>query len=904
MANNLLSYNQEWEVSSTVSNEISSLSNLLHYDDKELQSYRRELASIQAEFRRKAIDIEEAKSKIAKARDEFAEKVYTRIAAKMSKEVDKQAAHLKEEREYSKSSYEQQIQLILKKEKQLKDEKLAIKDRKAAIQEELKKTTEGTTEYNALLAALKEENDKEDQLLKDRKELQKKQQEIGYAQLTKERAYQKKEEELQKRKEKLTATQKANDLARQEKELEIQEAEERLKNGEGQKGDFGKLFSKGTDFSSLGDPSAWLSKGVGAIIDVVHKLGDKFDDAFKNAEDVLNTYQAKISTRLEGSGREYKSISEVLRKNLSLSGIVEQKKVLENVGKLVEQGIAYDLEQRAFLATVSEEISSTFDAFDSNLLRIIRIQREDSTYARMGLETSLSRLFNEYFLDSSYLNDMYDSVSAALIDATSQLNTSQSAEFEYTVQKWLGALYSMGASQSFVSQVATGLNMLGTGNVEGLAGSPMQTLFAMAANRSSTDYASLLTGGLNAQNTNELLKSMVEYLAEISGNTKSNRVVAGAYSNLFNMTLSDMRAVQNLSTDINSIFDENISYNQMAGVTNQRITTLGSNYSLGKRISTLFNNILFSSAQTLVENPATYVLYKAMDIVGKVGDAVIPTVSVLGNSINLGGTITDLVKSAMFGVSMIGNIISGLGHLGDDNELYSWTTQGEMRGSGYDLTSRSSISQSYTGNASSSDIEYQTLSTASKDAKSKSKTINGQEETEEEITLDVLYYGLFDNTNKEGAVSAINRNILNISNLVTSSYSAETQAQRVVIAGWNMGNDSAGFELPVKFGPIGAEQMRGNMSNVVSAIAGADGATLAALLMLIAGAINEESGSLNVNLASSTLPLKDFAAGTGTPENTKQLPPGNGATRPTYYGGSAGGGSVGRDLTRFTMAVQ
>lgn len=897
MAIRQLSYNQEWEVSRTVSNEISSLSNLLHYDNKELQAYKKELDSIQTQFKNKAISIEEAKSRIAKARDEQTEKIYQRIADTINKQVDKQATHLKEEREFAKASHEEQIRLILKKEKQLKDEKIAIKDRKAAIEEELKNTIEGSNEQKALLEALKKENEKQEQNKKDQKDLQKQQREVGHEELKNRRELAKLEKDLQTRKEKLSEKQKAQDLERQRREVEANEARQRLIDGEGQKGDFGKLFQKGTDFSSLSDPSAWLDKGFKLLLDGIHALGDKFDNAFNSAEEVLNTYQAKISTRLEGSGREYKSISEVLRKNLSLSGIIEQKKVLENVGKLVEQGIAYDLEQRAFLATVSEEISSTFDAFDSNLLRIIRIQREDSTYARMGLETSLSRLFNEYFLDSSYLNDMYDSVSAALIDATSQLSTAQSAEFEYTVQKWLGALYSMGASQSFVSQVATGLNMLGTGNVEGLAGSPMQTLFAMAANRSSTDYASLLTGGLTKDNTNELLKSMVEYLAEISGNTRSNRVVAGAYSNLFNMTLSDMRAIQNLNNDIDSIFTEDISYSQMAGVTNQRITTLGSNYSLGKRVSTLFNNILFSSAQSLVENPATYVLYKAMDIVGKVGDAIIPTVSVLGNSINLGGTITDLVKSGIFGVHMIGNIISGLGHLGENNELYSWTTQGEMRGSGYDLTSRSSISQSYTGNASSTDMEYQTLDAASKDAKSKAKTINGQEESESEITLDVLYYGLFDNTNKEGAVSAINRNISTVNTLLSSSYSADFQAQRVVISGINFGTGE--LEIPVKFSSNGEKQVASQLTSLVDAISGADGVTLSMLLMLIASALNEENGAVNVNLQSSSMPLPKFITGESSPDSTgtRTLPSGNGATSPRV----ASGGGIMKDLSRNTM---
>ena len=83
------------------------------------------------------------------------------------------------------------------------------------------------------------------------------------------------------------------------------------------------------------------------------------------------------------------------------------------------------------------------------------------------------------------------------------------------------------------------------------------------------------------------------------------------------------------------------------------------------------------------------------------------------------------------------------------------------------------------------------------------------------------------------------------------------------------------------------------MNGLISAISGADGATLSALLMLIASALNSENGAVNVNLASSSLPITDFVTGQGTPDNTKTQPPGNGATRPYTYGGGGGGGAAG-----------
>ena len=794
----------------------------------------------------------------------------------LNKSIKTRLDALEQERKFAEMTAKQQGEYIVNQRKAIEEKKAALEDEKNIIAEKLKEI-EKSIEIN------KGNKEQSEILEKAREDLEKRK--ADFLEREAENIADEKYEKLKlKNSKSIRAAEKKDEQdKRKQQTQDIMDVASTL----------GASISKedrktvaDNSLSNLADSiqKTFSLQGLGKIIsDGIKAFAAAGDAAFKEAEDILNTYQAVISTRLEGSGREYKDITQMLRRNLTLSPIIEQKKVLENVGRMVEQGIAYNLEQRAFLATVSEEIKSTFDAFDANLLRLIRLQREDSSYARMGLETSLTRLFNEYFLDSSYMSKMYDDIAGTLLDVTSTLSTSQSAEFEYMVQKWLGAMYSMGASSSFVTQVASGLNMLGTGNVEGLANSPMQTLFAMAANRTSTDYASLLTGGLNAQNTNELLKAMVEYLAEISGNTKSNKVVAGAYSNLFNMTLSDMRAIQNLSNDIDSIYSSEVSYSQMGGITNQRLTTLGDNYSLGKRIKTLFNNVMFSSAQTLVEDPVTYLLYNALNMVGSMGE---PEVQVAPWGMGMSFKITDLMKDAMFGMSMLGNITGALGQMNSENgnELMNWTTQGEMRGSSYNLSARSGISQSYAMSGSGSDIETQSLQSGAEKTKETTKTIKGGEEEEEEVSIYDLYYGLFDNTNKEGAVSVMNRNVSSISNLLSSSYSNDAQAQRVVIAGWNMGDSEGSFELPVKFGSTGKQQMKSNMADVAFSLKGSDDATLLTILTLIVNTL-AENNAINVNLASSSLPITDFVTGNGTPEKTAELPKGGGFVTPASTGG-------------------
>ena len=83
---------------------------------------------------------------------------------------------------------------------------------------------------------------------------------------------------------------------------------------------------------------------------------------------------AKIDYRLEGTEKSWDSIYKLTEKNLGSSALVSQQKVIEKIGQAVDKGIAYNVEQRAFLAEVSEKIQGTFDAFDSNLLRLVRIQ--------------------------------------------------------------------------------------------------------------------------------------------------------------------------------------------------------------------------------------------------------------------------------------------------------------------------------------------------------------------------------------------------------------------------------------------------------------------------------------------------------------------------------------------------
>lgn len=68
---------------------------------------------------------------------------------------------------------------------------------------------------------------------------------------------------------------------------------------------------------------------------------------------------------------------------------------MDNVQSLAQQGIVYNIEQRAFLETISDKIAATFDTTNATLLRLVKLQQSDSTASRLGMEAYLTRYFNE-----------------------------------------------------------------------------------------------------------------------------------------------------------------------------------------------------------------------------------------------------------------------------------------------------------------------------------------------------------------------------------------------------------------------------------------------------------------------------------------------------------------------------
>lgn len=466
------------------------------------------------------------------------------------------------------------------------------------------------------------------------------------------------------------------------------------------------------------------------------------------------SYQSKVNTRLYGSNTNWSNIQSNLLGVSGMSPYVSTSKLMENTWNLVNSGIAYNLEQRAFLETISENIASTFDAANSALLRIVRVQQDDSTAARLGLEAYLNEFLNNMFLNTEYLTTQFDVVTENLIEASATMSKQSSVAFEYEAQKWLGALYSVGVSGSTIANISSAIGALGSGNIGALSSNePMQNLIAMAATRSGNSLADLFTNGLDASKVNSLLEAMVEYLQEIS--STDNLVVRSQYAELFGVTASDLVAVQNLSSVMKNISDNSLSYSGALSNLEMQAGLVSGRLTWGERINTLLDNFAYLSASEIATNPALNAIWSITSMINSLtGGIPIPSAFVAGTGIDPNTTVENLIRAGIIGVSTlsgIGEVLAGmsggvgiagaLNTLGVFDEASLNTvlssrglrsiTSGGRRATG----GRTTSGYTYVGNTSGSDIYNQTMADA--EAEMDKKLADAQAGSTEKTLTDI-----------------------------------------------------------------------------------------------------------------------------------------------------------------------
>lgn len=487
-----------------------------------------------------------------------------------------------------------------------------------------------------------------------------------------------------------------------------------------------------------------LEEATDALVEGLSNMADQLMDLATE----VGGYQSKIDTRLQGSKRTQLlgSYWRMLNKEMSAIGAVNpyftQKEFADNITTLVDKGIAFNLKQRAFLMTVQDKIADTFNVADGTLLRLIRLQQKDSTAARLGMESMLNTFLNRAYETSEYLSDAASSVRASLEELQSFYEASVSTEIEYQIQKWLGALYSVGMSNEAVTSIATTFGQIAAGQIEGVTNGGSGNLLIMAANEAGISIADILREGLDVKNTNNLMEAMVTFLAEIAESTSDNRVVQQQLANVYGLKASDLKAVTNLQIDTADLAKDLSSSEDFMGQLNLMANTMILRTHMGEILGNVEKNVMWSMAASMSNNPILYLLPKVATLLEEVGaDIDLPFVNVMGFGIDLNTTLADLMRVAAMSGSILGALgpmISGLASAVSGSAMlltaginpfatnFTVVERGSTRAAASATGGSSTSSSGYAGNASGDDVKNSTLQEA--EDKKESEMVKAKEE--------------------------------------------------------------------------------------------------------------------------------------------------------------------------------
>lgn len=497
---------------------------------------------------------------------------------------------------------------------------------------------------------------------------------------------------------------------------------------------------------------SYIASSVGgAFLQGASSLVSGISDALQSASKAVDTnvdlyskYMTEVDTRLQGaySGMDFSSLNDILVENTAGNPYIKYTDAVENLSKFVNAGIANNLLQRTFLATISNKIATTFDAFDASLLRIIRIQQQDTTAARLGMEAELTKLFNYYFSDTSYLSNAFDDVSSALTDLSAQLSGSTSVELEYIIQKWLGTLGESGVSDSVVTNIASAINALGTGDVDYLtSNTEMQNLLVLSANAAGLNYGDMLVNGITTEDANDLLYNLILYVRkQVSG---ANNVVKAKYADLFGLTMADVAAIENLNdSSLTALYDQAMTYNDTITSLSSQIAQIPNRMHYSTMITNVMDNIMSATGMNIADNASAYLTYKIADMVeGITGGIKIPTIGALGSFVSLPNSIEEYMKIGVAGYGLLSSLGSALSNWVTDSSLDAskWNIDWD-KNSGYggftsvNELSKASSTTGFVTNTDTKGIQQSVVDEQSKEAES----IRGSSDESESEVITLL----------------------------------------------------------------------------------------------------------------------------------------------------------------------
>ena len=467
----------------------------------------------------------------------------------------------------------------------------------------------------------------------------------------------------------------------------------------------GSIFTDG-----VGSMAGAMAALPGALGGMLLEIGGKLlSDLTKSIDNTIDRYvekQEKNTYALTGTGRQLNEIADNLNNTFAASRLVKQEAVYTNVSNLLQAGIVYNVEQRAFLQTIANDMGAIFNPQMGSFPRLIRLQQKDTSSNRLALEYSLKEFLNSSYENSEYIKDQFQTVSDALVEAQSLMSSQSGVELESVVQKWIGSMSSVGLSEGSINQLAKAIGDLGSGNINALSGSGMGNLVIMGASQAGLSYADLLTRGLTASDTDNLMRGIVQYIASMGDNTSN--VVKSEYARIFGLQVSDIVAAKNLGEAKSLTQNLNTNINTL-------LSTYGKMVPLQTQFSNILENFMYTLGTNVAANTSDYLGYKGARLVDQFAEVISSSGGFLGNLIGGGlklasgvGTIVSLLKPA---ARTLGDLIESW-KIDAGSGVDSLVNQFNNLGSGVeDLKEKitatgAGLDNRYTGESTSSSIQY------------------------------------------------------------------------------------------------------------------------------------------------------------------------------------------------------
>ena len=465
------------------------------------------------------------------------------------------------------------------------------------------------------------------------------------------------------------------------------------------------------------------------IVSGIHSDLKSMGNAVQSSLNSLYEEQVRFNARTSSYDDAYGNMIKDISKLIGSSPFIKQSDVIKNLSEIANTGSNYNIEQRAYLATLAKDLASTFNIKGEELLRLNRLMRTDLSASRMGMVQNLTDALNQTFNDSSFMNSLRRSVAEGVMDATTQLSTGNGTDFEWAVEAWMGALTSAGVDTDVINMLTKGLNFLGSGNVSAMSGNEqMQTLFALAASNSGgKSYSEMLVDGIDASDVNKLMSEMIGYLKDISD---ENKVVQSEYFRILGMGgLANMTAFKNI--DVDEVLA--IAQNSRTDINTENYSTS----SILSRVNIVKDNLITTMATDIGESVPKLITWILADTLDKVAGGIsIPSILGLGTGVIMDTTVADMMKAGVM-ASTLFSVIPSIATAFKNNGVADFGSFAEQAG-GVNTGFGTSLSYAV-GSSSSSDVMKSSITSQANQAKQNKKTVqNAIGETEEESSEAML----------------------------------------------------------------------------------------------------------------------------------------------------------------------